>query len=144
MLESTSIRNTCCCRYHVEFEYYYKTFLHIRQFLHPNHVQECSSITPPILSRDFLHTIMCRRRDMHAYYAKQCLDGTCNICGANHYGVSASMRMRIIHSQIQLLKRKNFTWEIYQLHDGKQSRKIKLLNLQVTMSSSQLNQHVLF
>jgi hypothetical protein len=56
-----AICNTYYCRYHVEFEYYYNTFLHIRGFLHPNHVQECSSITPPISSRDLLHTIMCMR-----------------------------------------------------------------------------------
>ena len=76
-----AICNTCFCRYNVEFEYYYNSFVHIRRFLHPNHVQECSSITPPISSKDFLHTIMCMRRDNQAYYAKQCLDGTCNICG---------------------------------------------------------------
>ena len=71
-----TIGNTCCCRYHVEFEYYYNMFLHIRRFLHPNDVQECSSITLPISSRYFLHTIMCLRQDKQEYYAKQCLDGT--------------------------------------------------------------------
>ena len=44
-------------------------------------MQECSSITQPISSRDLLHTIMCPRRDKQEYYAKQCLDGTFNICG---------------------------------------------------------------
>lgn len=88
-----TIRNTYCCRYHVEFEYYYNMFLHIHWFLHPNHVHECSSIPQPISSRYFLHTIMCLRRDTQAYYAKKCLDGTCR-------------RIRIIHLRIQLLKNK--------------------------------------
>ena len=134
-----TIHNTCCCRYHLEFEYYYNTFLHIHRFLHPNHVQECSSITPPLSSRDFLHTIMCLRRDGHAYYSKQCLDGTCNICGGQ------SLWSQCIHEnedhpfENTLVEKQNFTWDIYQLHDGKQSRKIKLLTSQVTMSSSKFH-----
>ena len=56
-----TICNTCFCRYHVEFDYYYNTFLYIHKFLHPNHVQECSSKTLPISSRYFIHTIMCPR-----------------------------------------------------------------------------------
>ena len=34
-----TLHNTCCCRYHVEYEYYYETFLYIRHVLHTNHVQ---------------------------------------------------------------------------------------------------------
>ena len=33
-----TIQNTCCCRYHIEFDLYYHTFAHIRRFLHPKHV----------------------------------------------------------------------------------------------------------
>ena len=33
-----TIWNTCCCRYHIEFDLYYHTFSHLRHFLHPNHV----------------------------------------------------------------------------------------------------------
>jgi len=134
-----AIRNTCCCRYHVEFEYYYNTFVHICHFLHPNHVQECSSITPPISSRDLLHTIMCLRRDGQAYYAKQCLDGTCNICGGQ------SLWSQCIHDNEYhpfvntIVEKQNFTWEIYHLHDGKHSRKVKLLTSQVAMSSSKFH-----
>ena len=106
--------------------------------MHPNHVQECSSITPTISSRDFLHTIMCPRRDGQAYYAKQCLDGGQTLW-------SQCIHENEDHPFANIIdEKKTFTWEIYQLHDGKQSRKIKLLNSQVTMSSSQLNQHVLF
>ena len=59
-----TIRNTCCCRYHIDFDLYYHTFAHIRRFLHPNHVQECSSTVPPISSIDFIHSLMCPRQDV--------------------------------------------------------------------------------
>ena len=36
----STIRNTCCCRYHIEFDIYYHTFAHICHFLYTKHVQE--------------------------------------------------------------------------------------------------------
>ena len=56
-----NLRNTCCCRYHVEYEYYYETFLYIRHVLHTNHVQDLSLTITPTSSRDFIHSIMCNR-----------------------------------------------------------------------------------
>ena len=58
-----TIQNTCCCRYHTDFDIYYHTFSHMHHFLHPNHVQECSSTILPMSSRDFIHSIMCLRKD---------------------------------------------------------------------------------
>ena len=63
-----TIWNTCCCRYNIEFDLYYHTFAHIRHFLHPNHVQECSSTIPPMSSRDFIHSITCLRQDGKTHY----------------------------------------------------------------------------
>ena len=76
-----TIWNTCCCRYHIRFDLYYHTFAHIRHFLHPNHVQECSSTVPPMSARYFIHSIMCLRQDGETYYLKQCVEGSCNKCG---------------------------------------------------------------
>ena len=79
---------------------------------------------------------MCPRLDGKTYYAKQCLDGTCNICGGK------SLWSECIHDNEDnpfgntIVDKKNFKWDIYQLHDGKQSRKIKLLTSHVTMSAS--------
>ena len=63
-------QNTCFCRYHIKFDIYYHTFAHICHFLHPNHVQECSSTIPPMSSRYFIHSIMCPRQDGQTYYLK--------------------------------------------------------------------------
>ena len=39
-------RNTCCCRYHIEYTYYYDTYIHILHVLHNNLVQEWSTTLP--------------------------------------------------------------------------------------------------
>ena len=49
-----TIQNTGYCSYHIEFDIYYHTFSRIHHFLDPNHVQEFSSIVPPMSSRDFI------------------------------------------------------------------------------------------
>jgi len=126
-----TIRNTCCCRYHIEFDLYYHTFAHIRRFLHPNHVQECSSTVPPVSSRDFIHSVMCPRQDGQTHYLKQCVDGSCNNCGG------LSLWSDCIHeSEDQafgnaIVEKQNYQYETYQLNDGKESRKIKLVTSQV-------------
>ena len=76
-----TVRNTCCCRYHIKFDIYYHTFSHIRHFLNPNHVQECSSIVLPMSSRYFIHSMICLRQDGKTHYSKQCVEGSCNKCG---------------------------------------------------------------
>lgn len=79
---------------------------------------------------------MCLRQDEHTYYIKQCLDGTCNICGG------LSLWSECIHDNEyhplgkRIVDRHNFAYEIYQLQDGKESRKIKLVTSQVTISPS--------
>ena len=71
-----TIQNTCCYRYYIEFDLYYHTFAHIHHFLHPNHLQECSSIVSPMSSRDFIHIMLCLRQDGQTHYLKQCVDSS--------------------------------------------------------------------
>ena len=104
-----TIRNNCCCIYHIDFDLYYHTFAHIRHFLHPNHVQECSSTVLPISSRYFIHSIMCSRQDGQIHYLKQCVDGSCNNCGGLSFGLIASMEVKIKHSGMQLLRSRNIS-----------------------------------
>ena len=121
-----TIQNTCC-RYHIEFDLYYHTFAHIRHFLHPNHVQEYSSTVLPMSSRDFIHSMMCLRQDGQTHYLKQCLEGSCKIYGG------LSLWSDCIHeSEDQALgneiaKKQNYQYETYHLHDGKESKNIKLV-----------------
>ena len=55
--------NTCCCRYHIEYSYYYDTYIHILCGLHKNIVQECSATFPVKSSRDYIHSIWCIRTE---------------------------------------------------------------------------------
>ena len=128
-----TIRNTCCCIYHIEFDIYDHKFEHIRCFLHPNHVQECSSIVLPMPSRDFIHSILCLRQDGQTHYLKQYVEVSCNNCGG------ISLWSDCIHeSEDQafgnaIFEKQNYQYETYQLHDGKESRNIKLVTSEVTM-----------
>ena len=73
-------RNTCC-RYHIEYAYYYDTYIHILCVLHNTLVQECSTTLPPTSSREFIHSILCRRTEGCTFYQRPCIDGTCPRCG---------------------------------------------------------------
>lgn len=96
-VRKNTISNTYCCRYHIEFYYYYTTFLHIHWFLHPNHVQEFSSTTTPISLRDLIHTIMYLMKDGQRYYAKKYYMVLVTYVVGYDYGVRESMRVKIIH-----------------------------------------------
>ena len=102
-------------------------------FLHPNHVQECSSTVPPMSYRYFIHNMMCPRQDGQTHYLKQCVEGSCNNCSG------LSLWFDCIHeSEDQafgnaIVKKQDYQYKTYQLHDGKESRNIKLVTSQVTM-----------
>ena len=52
-------QNRFCCRYHVEYEYFYDTYKHIFCDLHTNLVNGCKgSVIPPNASRYFIVRIM--------------------------------------------------------------------------------------
>ena len=60
--------NTCCCRYHIEYAYYYDTYIHILRVLHNTLMQECSTTFPSTSSREFIHSILCRRTEGCTFY----------------------------------------------------------------------------
>ena len=83
------------------------------------------------VQRDFIHSIMCPRQDGQTHYLKQCVEGSCNNCGGLslwydciHESDDQAFRNAIFENQ-------NFQYKTYQLHDGKESRKIKLVTSQV-------------
>ena len=73
--------STCCCRYHIEYAYYYDAYVHILCVLHNTLMQECSTTLPPESSREFIHIILCRRTKGCTFYQRPCVDGTCPGCG---------------------------------------------------------------
>ena len=74
---------------------------------------------------------MCPRQDGQTHYLKQCVDGSCNNFGG------LSLWFDCIHeSEDQafgnaIVEKQNYQYETYQLNDGKESRKIKLVTSQV-------------
>ena len=76
--------------------------------------------------------MMCLRQYRKTHYLKQCAEGSCKNCG----GISLWFDC-IDESEDQafgnaIVKKRNYQYETYQLHDGKESRKIKLVTSQVT------------
>ena len=74
---------------------------------------------------------MCLRQDGQTYYLKQCVEVSCNKCGG------LSLWYDCIHeSEDQefgnaIVEKQNYQYETYHLHDGKESKKIKLVTSQV-------------
>ena len=89
---------------------------------------------------------MCLRQDRQTYYLKQYVEGSCNKCGGIslwsdciHENEDQSFRNKIVEKQ-------NYQYETYQLHDGKESKKIKLVTSQVTMymNNTHLNDYIVY
>ena len=63
-----TVRNTCCCRYHVEFELYYDILLNFcRTFWKYS--------PPPYTIRDFISQILCERQSNELFYENKCVGG---------------------------------------------------------------------
>ena len=63
-----TVRDTCCCCYHVEFELYYDTLLDFgRKFWKDS--------PPPSTICDFISQIPCERESDELFYEKKCLHG---------------------------------------------------------------------
>ena len=70
-----TIRDTCCCRYHVQFQLYYDTFLEFGKMFWTN------SPPPPIV-REFISQTLCERNHDEVFYNKKCVNGKhCHGCG---------------------------------------------------------------
>ena len=70
-----------CCRYHIEYNYYYDLYIHIFCVLHNTLLQEFSTTLPPTSSREFIHSILCRRIEGCTFCQRPCIHGTCPRCG---------------------------------------------------------------
>ena len=61
-----TIHDTCCCRYHVEFELYYDTFL--------NFGRKFWKDSPPTSAiHDFISQIQCKRKSDDLFYENKCV-----------------------------------------------------------------------
>ena len=126
--------NTCCCRYHVEYEYFCDTYKHIFCDLHSNLEQGCNeSIIPSNASRDFIISIMCPRHEGQKYYGKSCLYGNCSRCSG------FSLLNHCIHGSdedkfgILVMEMQSFKYVTYQSDSVKENKNIALVKSQVQM-----------
>ena len=63
-----TVRDTFCCRYHVEFELYYDTFLNFgRTFWNDS--------PPPSTICDFISQILCETQSDELFYENKCVGG---------------------------------------------------------------------
>lgn len=69
-----TIRDTCCFRYHVEFQLFYETFVNFG-------IKYSSNDPLPSSVRDFLLKILCPSDNNELFYKKECVDGRkCDKC----------------------------------------------------------------
>ena len=70
-----TISDTCCCRYHVQFQLYYNTFLEFGKMFQTNS-------PPPLTIREFISQNLCERNHAEVFYNKNCVNGKhCHGCG---------------------------------------------------------------
>ena len=130
-VKMNTLRNTCFIRYHVEYEYYYETFLYICRVLHTNHVKDFSLTIPSTSSIDFIHSIMCNRPEGKTYYVKSCLDGNCSNCAR------MALLRQCMHESgdsefgNMVTDMKCFKYISYEIVPGKERKKIQLVTSQV-------------
>ena len=69
-----TIRDTCGCRYHVDFELYYGTFICFSKTFWLN--------SPPSIIRALISEILCERDSHEIFYSNICVSGKkCYHCG---------------------------------------------------------------
>ena len=124
-------RNTCCCRYHVEFEYYYDTYRHIFCGLHTNIVQDFPLLQPSNASREFIHSIMCPRPEGQKYYKRSCLYGTCSKWSGFEL-LSHCIHETEEHEFGRMsVEMQNFKYITYQVDSAEERKKFALVKSQV-------------
>ena len=125
-------RNICCCRYHIEYAYYYDTYIHILHFLHNTLVQECSTTFPSTSSREFIHSILCRRTEGCTFYQRPCVDGACPRCGGMAFldkCIHVTDENELGRHEVNL---QSFKYVTYDIGGGNERKKIQLVNSQVS------------
>ena len=111
-IRSTSIHDTCLCRWHIQFELYYGVFG--RLIGHAGVV--------PRTARDFVHHILCPRSEVDFYHRQACVQGTCISCG--HLARVPFVSQDDDREEIVLWQQ--YQYDIRALPSGGQSRRLAL------------------
>ena len=119
--------NTCRCWYHIEYSYYYDTYIHLLCVLHNTLVHECSTTFPPMSSRYFIHIILCRRTKGYTFYQRPCVDGTCLRCGGMEFldkFIHVIDEHELGRHEVNLY---SFKYVTYDITGGNERKKIQLV-----------------
>lgn len=106
-------RDTCCCRYHVEFQLLYDVFRRAPGF----------DGVLPSSPRDFVHTLLCEREEGATYHRMACVEGTCLTCGhLQRFPVCAAD----VDEDGQIVSWQRYEYHVYTGLSGAQSRRLQL------------------
>ena len=128
-------RNTCFCRYHIEYGYYYDTYIHILHVFNNTLVQEFSTTFPLTSSRDFIHSILCRRTEGCTFDQRPCIVGTCPTCGGMEF-LDKCIHVTDEHELGRNeLKLQSFKYVTYDIDGGNERKKYNWPPLRLVTSS---------
>ena len=137
-IHPNKVRDTCCCRYHVEFSYYYEAFRNYRLQFQP------TNEAPQMHATDFIKSLLCERGEGDIFYKMKCVKNKCDNC-LN----LKKWKDYIYDSSDDMIKQKMFKYVSFPLPHGGESRRIELVEDEVpikefinTFKTRQIYQYV--
>ena len=95
-------------------------------------MQECSTTFPPTSSREFIHSILCRRTEGCTFYQRPCVDWTCPRCGGMAFldkCIHVTDEHELGRHEVNL---HSFKYVTYDIGRGNERKKIQLVTSQVS------------
>lgn len=105
-------RDTCCCRYHVEFQLLYDSFRRLHGY----------DGLVPVSPRDFIHSLLCGREDGDSYHQLACVEGKCAHCG----GLAKFPALDLVLQEDEVVSWQRYEYHIYTGQSGASSRRLQL------------------
>ena len=109
------IRETCCCRNHVEFGLHLQSYKNVMATLDPN-------LVIPSSTTEFVKSILCDKLEDSDEFKVQCIKNQCEDCGDLH---KFSMQIENINESTPVSWMR-YEYETYQNKIGDESKKIVL------------------
>ena len=95
-------------------------------------MQEYSTTLPPTSSREFIHSILCRRTEGCTFYQRPCVDGTCPRCGGMSFldkCIHATDEHELGRHEVNL---QSFKYVTYDIDGGNERKKIQLVTSHIS------------
>lgn len=105
-------RDTCCCRYHVEFQLLYDSFRRLHGY------DGLVAASP----RDFIHSLLCVREDGDSYHKMACVEGKCVDCGS----LAKFPSLDVDFPEDEVVSWQRYDYHTYTAQSGATSRRLQL------------------